>query len=230
MPEEAGKHLCSGPGHGIDEMRINRHPKTHICRPNLHALQTHLLLLSQTTLCCCTSFSRKCGSFLPPPGSHLQVFGAHSEVTFFRSPATSSTFTHRAEPGPRTTSPRAALADVVSAHLGISRLLHIRLICSNGTEILKFPTCKKTAQDFHTHMEVVISLLRKSCSKLASWSAGTQSKECSLSTDILNTEFNAVWFYKTLMLCPQTGILAYCCLRFQSASRKMRELSFVCCM
>lgn len=83
MPEEAGKHLCSGPGHGIDEMRINRHPKTHICRRNLHALQTHLLLLSQTTLCCCTSFSRKCGSFLPPPGSHLHVFGAHSQGHLF---------------------------------------------------------------------------------------------------------------------------------------------------
>ena len=127
--------------------------KAHMCRPgpNLHALQTHLLLLSQTTLCCCTSFSRKCGSFLPPPGSHLHVFGAHCEVTFFRSPATSSTFTHRAEPGPRTTSPRAALADVVSAHLGISRLL----ICSNGTEILKFQTCKKPPKIF-THMEVVV--------------------------------------------------------------------------
>lgn len=105
MPEEAGKHRCSGPGHGIDEMCINRHPKTHTCRPNqcgpnLHALQTHLLLLSQTTLCCCTSFSRKCGSFLPPPGSHLH-FGAPRpqtpEATIFPSPSTSSTstFTHR---------------------------------------------------------------------------------------------------------------------------------------
>lgn len=126
------------------------------------------------------------------------------------------------EPWPHTTSPCAALADVVSAHLGISHLLHIRLICSNGTEILKFQTCKKPPKIF-THGGC--SLLRKSCSKLASWSAGTQSKERSLSTDALNSEFNAAWIYKTL-LCPKTG----CCLHFQSASRKMRELSWVCCM
>ncbi len=77
----------------------------------------------------------------------------------------------------------------------------------NGTETLKFQTYKNCPRVSHSHGGCI--LLRKSCSKLASWSAGARSNERSLRTDAPVDELNAVWLYKTLIPCPQTGILLF---------------------
>lgn len=87
MPEEAGKHLCSGPGHGIDEMRINRHPKSSHLSPKfaraanpsspsqpddavlLYKLLQKVWELSPTSR---IAFACLCCLLPRPPFSHLQ--------------------------------------------------------------------------------------------------------------------------------------------------------------
>lgn len=200
MPEEAGKHLCSGPGHGIDEMRINRHPKSSHVSPwpkfaraanpsspsqpddavLLYKLLQKVWELSPTSRIAFACLWCPLRGHLFPISSHL--------FHLYSSGGTGAPhhFSARGFGRRRFSSPW----HITSAHL------------QQWNWNPEISNVQKTAQDFHSHGGC--SLLRKSCSKLASWSAGTQRKEGSLSTDALNTEFNAVWFYKTLMLCPQT--------------------------